>query len=95
MKEKLFNVLNDQKLLDRISLRLGEKIEINVGYYTSDRLVAFVDSDSDSFCLVVTPEDEVQIMHVERIESLSHVRKELSIAEMIQTHLTMNKDWRK
>lgn len=95
IKEKLFNLLNDQRLINRMTLRLGEEIKISTGFYTNDRLSAFVDTTSDSFCLIVTPEDEVQIMYVDRINSLSHVRKELSIAEMIQTHLTMNKDWRK
>ena len=54
-----------------------------------------IDTDSDLYDLVVTLDDEVQISYVERINSLDHVRKALAIAEMIQTHLTMNKDWRK
>lgn len=95
LKEKLYNVLNDQKLLDRIILHLGEKTLIETAYYTDDRMFAYVDTSADSYCLVVTPEDEVQIAYIERINSLAHVRKELAIAEMIQTHLTMNKDWRK
>lgn len=94
-KEKLFNVLNDQRLLDRMSLRLGEEIKIETRSYTDDRLVVLIDTDSDLYDLVVTPDDEVQISYVERINSLDHVRKALVIAEMIQTHLTMNKDWRK
>ena len=95
IKEKLFNVLNDQKLLDRIILYIGEKIEINTAYYTKDRMFAYIDALSESYCLVVTDDDEVQIAYLERINSLAHVRKTLAIAEMIQTHLTMNKDWRK
>lgn len=94
-KEKLFNVLNDQRLLDRMSLRLGEEIKIETRSYTDDRLVVLIDTDSDLYDLVVTLNDEVQISYVERINSLDHVRKALAIAEMIQTHLTMNKDWRK
>ena len=94
-KEKLFNVLNDQRLLDRMSLRLGEEIKIETRSYTDDRLVLLIDTDSDLYDLVVTLDDEVQISYVERINSLDHVRKALTIAEMIQTHLTMNKDWRK
>ena len=94
-KEKLFNVLNDQRLIDRMSLRLGEEIKIETRFYTDDRLVVLIDTDSDLYDLVVTPDDEVQISYVERINSLDHVRKALAIAEMIQTHLTMNKDWRK
>lgn len=94
-KEKLFNVLNDQRLIDRMSLRLGEEIKIETRSYTDDRLVVLIDTDSDLYDLVVTPDDEVQISYVERINSLDHVRKALTIAEMIQTHLTMNKDWRK
>lgn len=94
-KEKLFNVLNDQRLLDRMSLRLGEEIKIETRFYIDDRLVVLIDTDSDLYDLVVTPDDEVQISYVERINSLDHVRKALTIAEMIQTHLTMNKDWRK
>lgn len=95
LKEKLYNVLNDQKLIDRIILYLGEKTIIETAYYTDDRMFAYVDTSADSYCLVVTRKDEVQIAYVERINSLAHVRKELAIAEMIQTHLTMNKDWRK
>ena len=94
-KEKLFNVLNDQRLIDRMSLRLGEEIKIETRSYTDDRLVVLIDTDSDLYDLVVTLDDEVQISYVERINSLDHVRKALTIAEMIQTHLTMNKDWRK
>lgn len=94
-KEKLFNVLNDQRLIDRMSLRLGEEIKIETRSYTDDRLVVLIYTDSDLYDLVVTPDDEVQISYVERINSLDHVRKALVIAEMIQTHLTMNKDWRK
>lgn len=94
-KEKLFNVLNDQRLIDRMSLRLGEEIKIETRSYTDDRLVVLIDTDSDLYDLVVTPDDEVQISYVERINSLDHVRKALAISEMIQTHLTMNKDWRK
>lgn len=94
-KEKLFNVLNDQRLLDRMSLRLGEEIKIETRSYTDDRLVVLIDTDSDLYDLVVTLDDEVQISYVKRINSLDHVRKALAIAEMIQTHLTMNKDWRK
>ena len=95
IKEKLFNVLNDQRLIDRMMLRLGKDIEIKTSFYTNDRLVVLIDTDSDSYDLVVTLDDEVQILYVERINSLDHVRKALAIAEMIQTHLTMNKDWRK
>ncbi len=95
MKKKLFNVLNSKRLLDRINLYLGEEIEIETAYYVNDQLVALIDTSSDSYSLVIAPDDEVKIIYVERINSLAHVRKELAIAEMIQTHLTMNQDWRK
>lgn len=58
-KEKLFNALNDQRLLDRMSLRLGEEIKIETRSYTDDRLVVLIDTDSDLYDLVVTPNDEV------------------------------------
>lgn len=95
VKEKLSNVLHDRKLLNRLNLSLGEEIKIEAAYYINDQMCVFIDAGQESYCLVVTPEDEVKIMYVERINSLAHVRKALAIAEMIQTHLTMNKDWRK
>ena len=94
MRNKLTKVLNQQKLIDRIVLQLGEEVKIDSAHFTNDRLFVYIDAVSESYIFVVTAEDEVQIMHLERVNSLSRIRKELAIAEMIQTHLTMNKDWR-
>lgn len=94
MRNKLTKVLNQQKLIDRIVLHLGEEVKIDSAYFTNDRMFVYIDAVSESYIFVVTAADEVQIMHLERVNSLSRIRKELAIAEMIQTHLTMNKDWR-
>ena len=94
MRNKLTKVLNQQKLIDRIVLQLREEVKIDSAHFTNDRLFVYIDAVSESYIFVVTAEDEVQIMNLERVNSLSRIRKELAIAEMIQTHLTMNKDWR-
>lgn len=94
MRNKLTKVLNQPKLLERVILHLGEDVKIDSAYFTNDRMFVYVDAVSESYIFVVTSDDEVQIMHLERVNSLSRIRKELAIAEMIQTHLTMNKDWR-
>ena len=95
MRNKLTKVLNQQKLIDRIVLHLGEEVKIDSAHFTNDRMFVYIDAVSESYIFVVTAADEVQIMHLERVNSLSRIRKEIVIAEMIQTHLTMNKDWRK
>ena len=95
MKEKLFDVLDDQKLIERIEMHLGKEISIWTAYYDNDRLFAYIDATSDSYGFVINVDDEVQIILVDLIHSLSEIRKHLAIAGMIQSHLTMNKDWRK
>ncbi len=94
MIEKLSTLLHKRAVFNRISLLMGKEVTIETAVYTAGRLLIYVDTDSYRFTFTLTPEDEVQIVAIENIFSISDLKLQLKIAEIIQSHISLNKHWR-
>lgn len=94
MIEKLSNLLHQRKVFNRITLLMGKEVTIGTSNFTNGRLLFYVDTDSHKFTYTLTPEDEVQIVAIDNIFSISDLKLQLKIAEIIQSHISLNKHWR-
>lgn len=94
MIEKLSNLLHQRKVLNRITLLMGKEVTIKTAVYTNGRLLIYVDTESHRFTFTLTPEDEVQIVAIDDIFSISNLKLQLKIAEIIQSHISLNNHWR-
>lgn len=94
MIEKLSTLLHKRKIFNRIALLMGKEVTIETAVYTGGRLLIYVDTESHRFTFTLTPEDEVQIVAIENIFSISDLKLQLKIAEIIQSHISLNNHWR-
>lgn len=94
MIEKLSNLLHQRKVFNRITLLMGKEVTIKTAVYTNGRLLIYVDTESHKFTYALTLEDEVQIVAIDDIFSISNLKLQLKIAEIIQSHISLNKHWR-
>lgn len=90
MIEKLYNLLHQRKVFNRITLLMGKEVTIKTAVYTNGRLLIYVDTDSHKFTYALTREDEVQIVAIDNIFSISNLKMQLKIAEIIQSHISLN-----
>ena len=94
MIEKLSNLLHQRKVFNRITLLMRKEVTIKTAVYTNGRLLIYVDTESHKFTYALTLEDEVQIVAIDDIFSISNLKLQLKIAEIIQSHISLNKHWR-
>lgn len=94
MIEKLSNLLYQRKVFNRITLLMGKEVTIKTAVYTNGRLLIYVDTESHRFTFTLTPEDEVQIVAIDDVFSISDLKLQLKIAEIIQSHISLNNHWR-
>lgn len=94
MIEKLLTLLHKRKVFNRISLLMGKEVTIETAVYTEGRLLIYVDTESHRFTFTLTPEDEVQIVAIDDVFSISDLKLQLKIAEIIQSHISLNNHWR-
>ena len=94
MIEKLSNLLHQRKVFNRITLLMGKEVTIKTAIYTNDRLLIYVDTESHKFTYALTAEDEVQIVAIDNFFSISDLKLQLKIAEVIQSHISLNNHWR-
>lgn len=94
MIEKLSTLLHKRKIFDRITLLMGKEVTIETAVYTEGRLLIYVDTESHRFTFTLTPEDEVQIVAIDDVFSISDLKLQLKIAEIIQSHISLNNHWR-
>lgn len=94
MIEKLSTLLHNRKIFNRITLLMGKEVTIETAVYTNGRLLIYVDTESHRFTFTLTPEDEVQIVAIDDIFSISDLKLQLKIAEIIQSHISLNNHWR-
>lgn len=94
MIEKLSTLLHKRTVFNRITLLMGKEVTIETAVYTNGRLLIYVDTESRRFTYALTPEDEVQIVAIDNIFSISDLKLQLKIAEIIQSHISLNKHWR-
>lgn len=94
MIEKLSTLLHKRKIFNRITLLMGKEVTIETDVYTEGRLLIYVDTESHRFTFTLTPEDEVQIVAIDDVFSISDLKLQLKIAEIIQSHISLNNHWR-
>lgn len=94
MIEKLSTLLHKRKIFNRITLLMGKEVTIETAVYTEGRLLIYVDTESHRFTFTLTPEDEVQIVAIDDVFSISDLKLQLKIAEIIQSHISLNNHWR-
>lgn len=94
MIEKLSTLLHKRKIFNRITLLMGKEVTIETAVYTNGRLLIYVDTESHRFAFTLTPEDEVQIVAIDDVFSISDLKLQLKIAEIIQSHISLNNHWR-
>ena len=94
MIEKLSTLLHKRKVFNRITLLMGKEVTIETAVYTEGRLLIYVDTESHRFTFTLTPEDEVQIVAIDDVFSISNLKLQLKIAEIIQSHISLNNHWR-
>lgn len=94
MIEKLSTLLHKRKIFNRIALLMGKEVTIETAAYTDGRLLIYVDTESHRFTFTLTPEDEVQIVAIDDVFSISDLKLQLKIAEIIQSHISLNNHWR-
>lgn len=94
MIEKLSNLLHQRKVFNRITLLMGKEVTIETAVYTNGRQLIYVDTESHRFTFTLTPGDEVQIVAIDDIFSISNLKLQLKIAEIIQSHISLNNHWR-
>lgn len=94
MIEKLSNLLHQRKVFNRITLLMGKEVTIKTTVYTNGRLLIYVDTDSHKFTYALTSEDEVQIVAIDDVFSISDLNLQLKIAEIIRSHISLNNHWR-
>ena len=94
MIEKLSTLLHNRKIFNRITLLMGKEVTIKTAVYTNGRLLIYVDTESHRFTFTLTPEDEVQIVAIDDVFSISDLKLQLKIAEIIQSHISLNNHWR-
>ena len=94
MIEKLSNLLHQRKVFNRVTLLMEKEVTIETAVYTNGRLLIYVDTESHRFTFALTPEDEVQIVAIDDILSISNLKLQLKIAEIIQSHISLNNHWR-
>ena len=94
MIEKLSTLLHKRAVFNRVTLLMGKEVTIETAVYTNGRLLIYVDTESHRFTFTLTPEDEVQIVAIDDVFSISDLRLQLKIAEIIQSHISLNNHWR-
>ena len=94
MIEKLSTLLHKRKVFNRVTLLMGKEVTIKTAVYTNGRLLIYVDTESHRFTFTLTPEDEVQIVAIDDVFSISDLKLQLKIAEIIQSHISLNNHWR-
>lgn len=94
MIEKLSTLLHERKIFNRITLLMGKEVTIETAVYTNGRLLIYVDTELHRFTFTLTPEDEVQIVAIDDVFSISDLKLQLKIAEIIQSHISLNNHWR-
>ena len=94
MIEKLSTLLHKRKIFNRITLLMGKEVTIETAVYTEGRLLIYVDTESHRFTFTLTPEDEVRIVAIDDVFSISDLKLQLKIAEIIQSHISLNNHWR-
>lgn len=94
MIEKLSTLLHKRKIFNRITLLMGKEVTIETAVYTEGRLLIYVDTESHRFTFTLTPEDEVQIVAIDDVFSISDLKLQLKIAEIVQSHISLNNHWR-
>ena len=94
MIEKLSTLLHQRKVFNRITLLMGKEVTIETAVYTNGRLLIYVDTESHRFTFTLTLEDEVQIVAIDDVFSISDLKLQLKIAEIIQSHISLNNHWR-
>lgn len=94
MIEKLSTLLHKRKIFNRITLLMGKEVTIETAVYTNGRLLIYADTESHRFTFTLTPEDEVQIVAIDDVFSISDLKLQLKIAEIIQSHISLNNHWR-
>ena len=94
MQQKLQELLNDERFMRRMQLAFHSSIDITVN---EDLTISIVDHELEIYLAFNNESDfdRIYIVNETGLTTIKQAQAQAKAASLVQSHITMNKDWRK
>lgn len=93
MQQQLQELLNDERFMRRMQLAFHSSIDITVN---EDLTISIVDHELEIYLAFRNDNefDRIYIVNNSGLTTISQAQAQVKAASLVQSHITMNKDWR-
>lgn len=93
MQPQLQELLNDERFMRRMQLAFHSSIDITVN---EDLTISIVDHELEIYLAFRNDNefDRIYIVNNSGLTTISQAQAQVKAASLVQSHITMNKDWR-
>ena len=94
MQQQLQELLNDERFMRRMQLAFHSSIDITVN---EDLTISIVDHELEIYLAFNNESDfdRIYIVNETGLTTIKQAQAQAKAASLVQSHITMNKDWRK
>lgn len=94
MQQQLQELLNDERFMRRMQLAFHSSIDITVN---EDLTISIVDHELEIHLAFKNESDfdRIYIVNETGLTTIKKAQAQVKAASLVQSHITMNKDWRK
>lgn len=94
MQQQLQELLNDERFMRRMRLAFHSSIDITVN---EDLTISIVDHELEIHLAFKNESDfdRIYIVNETGLTTIKHAQAQVKAASLVQSHITMKKDWRK
>lgn len=93
MQQQLQELLNDERFMRRMQLAFHSSIDITVN---EDLTISIVDHELEIYLAFRNDNefDRIYIVNNSGLTTIGQAQAQVKAASLVQSHITMNKDWR-
>lgn len=93
MQQQLQELLNDERFMRRMQLAFHSSIDITVN---EDLTISIADHELEIYLAFRNDNefDRIYIVNNSGLTTISQAQAQVKAASLVQSHITMNKDWR-